>query len=750
MTRFQSPFPFRRSVLALAVLASVAPAFSQSNDDKGKAVEPPAEAVEAAEAKRTTASITLGVGGVGGGAENRTIYNQYNALGLNNNNPAVGLFGFDYSHRDPDSMTLLKFSGSNLLGDSRELGLSWMAPGEWRLKASYGELVHTSPYTINTGVVGAGSTAPQVAYLAGGVGSGYNTQLQTKRSNVGLAFNSWITDALQIEVDVKTEKQEGSKPIGIGWNCPSPTAPGCQGTTGIAAGWATLMLPQAINANTSQIDARINYAVDKLRLSVAYYGSFFQNNNPTLNPTVPGSLNNPLGQLLPLSAGLQSILNLPVAQEPDNRFNQLSLTGTYDLAQTTRASFKLSYANTTQNQSFAAAGLAGAPAGVGSLGGNVNNTLAWLGITSRPIPKLTLQADVRYANRDDKTPIAPYVLAGTAVSTNQQLPDQTVSGKLQATYQFANQIRGTVGADYIGIDRGVYTPTARAGGVSALRQNTDETGLYAELRRVMSETFTGSVRVSGSQRNGSNWLRPNPATGVSEVTDPATAFPSTAIFSPTLADRRQETIKFFGNWQPDEKLALQFSAEGGTNKYTMPTVYALQNTRMSLYSIDGTYVLSDNWNLTAYASWGQQTQNQARPAGSIMAFETTNTAAGVGVTGKPTGKLELGGTLSYVNEKSVYAQSLDTFAGADSAALLAATGGLPSITFRQTVLKLFGKYELDKNSVIGANLIYARALSNDWAWGWNGTPYTYGDNTTVNMNQSQSMTYLGVTYTYKF
>ena len=384
-----------------------------------------------------------------------------------------------------------------------------------------------------------------------------------------------------------------------------------------------------------------------------------------------------------------------------------------------------------------------------SLGGNVNSTLAWLGITSRPMPKLTLQADVRYANRDDKTPIAPYVLAGTAVSTNQQLPDQTVSGKLQAIYQFANQIRGTVGADYVGIDRGVYTPTARAGGVSALRQNTDETGLWAELRRVMSETFTGSVRISGSQRNGSNWLRPNPATGVSEVTD-TSSFPSTAIFSPTLADRRQEKIKFFGNWQPDEKLALQFSAEGGTNKYTMPTVYALQNTRLSLYSIDGTYALSDTWNLTAYASWGQQTQNQARPAGSVMAFETTNTAAGVGVTGKPTGKLELGGTLSYVNEKSVYAQSLDTFAGADSAALLAATGGLPSITFRQTALKLFGKYELDKNSVIGANLIYARAQSNDWAWGWNGTPYTYGDNTTVNMNQSQSMTYLGVTYTYKF
>jgi hypothetical protein len=164
---------------------------------------------------------------------------------------------------------------------------------------------------------------------------------------------------------------------------------------------------------------------------------------------------------LPLSAGLQPLLNLPVAQEPDNRFNQLSLTGTYDLAEKTRASFKLSYANTTQNQNFAASGLSGAPAGVTSLGGNVNTTLAWLGITSRPIPKLTLQADIRYADRDDKTPVAPYVMAGSSVYTNQQLPEQKVSGKLQAIYQFSREYRGTIGADYVGIDRGIYTPTSR-------------------------------------------------------------------------------------------------------------------------------------------------------------------------------------------------------------------------------------------------------------------------------------------------
>lgn len=733
-------------MIALAVFAVLGAAHAQSADEKAKSGD---AAAEASEVKSTQASISLGLGGVSGGPGNRSIYNQYNGLGLNNNNATAGILGFEYSVRDPDSSTLFQFRGANLLDDSRELGLSWSEPGEWRFKATYGELVHTNPYSINTGMLGVGSTSPQAVYLPGGPGTGYDTQLQTKRSAVGLGFNKWISNSLQFEVDLKTENQDGSKLSGIGWNCPSGFSPGCRGTTGIAAGWATLMMPQPINSNTSQIDARANYSVEKLRLSLAYYGSFYKNDNGTMNPGVPGSLNGPLGNLLPLSAGLQPILNSPVAQEPSNSFNQISLTGTYDLAEKTRASFKMSWANTTQNQDFASAGLTGAPAGVSNLGGDVNSTLYWLGITSRPVPKLTLQADLRYANRNDKTPIAPYSLQGTTVYTNQQLPEQKTSGKIQAIYQFSKDYRGTLGADFVDIDRGVNTPSARYGGISALRQNTEETGLYAELRRVMSETFSGSIRVSGSERNGSSWLRPNAGAGVSEVTD-TSIFPSSAIFMPTLADRRQETIKFFGNWQPDEKLTLQFSAEGGTNKYTMPTVYALQNTRLSLYSVDGTYALSDAWNLTGYVSWGQQTQNQARPAGSVVAYESINTTAGIGVTGKPTSKIELGGTLSYLNEKSAYGQTLDTFAGADSAALLAATGGLPSIKFQQTALKLFGKYEIDKNSIIGANLVYAHVLSNDWAWAWNGTSYTYGDNTTLSINQNQSMTYLGVTYTYKF
>lgn len=735
MKQANNSFHFHRTVIVLAVCAAFVPAQAQTSD---------------ADARATEASVSLGLGGVNRGSDDRSIFNQYNALGLKHDKAVTGILGFDYSLRDPDKATLLKFRGANLLDDSRELGLVWREPGEWKFTASYGELTHQSPYTVNTALAGAGSATPQVVHLAGGAGTGTDIHLQTRRSALGSGFTKQLSPALQFEVELKSEKKDGERLFGVGMNCPSPTAPGCSGTTGIKAGWATLMLPEPVSSNQNQIEARLNYAAEKLRLSASYYGSFYRNDNGTLNPNVPASLNNPLGVPMPLSTGLQTMLNQPVALAPDNQMNQLSLTGTYELAAKTRASFKLARARATQSQDFSSAGLSGAPAGVTNLGGEVNSTLAWLGINSRPVPKLTVTADLRYANQNDSTPVVPYNLEGTSTYTNQRLPEQKTSAKVQVNYQFTSDYRGTLGADRVRIDRGVYTATSRAGGISALRQNTDETGVYAELRRSLSQNFSGSIRLSGSQRSGSNWLQPNAGAGVTGVTDPSSAFFSTAIFMPTLADRKQKKVKIFADWQPAEKLSLQFSAEGGNDRYSMPSAYALHGTRMNLFSVDAGYALSDAWNLSGYVSSGQQTLEQARPAGSVMAFDNSNVAAGLGVTGKPMSKLEVGGTLSYSNDNSVYAQTLDAYAGSDSVALLAGTGGLPNVVFRQTALKLFGKYQLDKSDTVGVNLVYAQVKSNDWSWGYNGTPYLYSDNTTVNLKQAQTLAYVGVIYTHKF
>jgi len=129
--------------------------------------------------------------------------------------------------------------------------------------------------------------------------------------------------------------------------------------------------------------------------------------------------------------------------------------------------------------------------------------------------------------------------------------------------------------------------------------------------------------------------------------------------------------------------------------------------------------------------------------GYLAELEDVNTSIGIGVVGKPTGKLEMGGDLSYLNDNNRYQQSMAT-----GAAIVG--GGLPDVTYRMTSLKLFGKYALEKNADIRVDLVHQRVRFDEWTWGYNGTPFAYSDNTTVSMQQNQSVTFLGASYVYKF
>ena len=264
----------------------------------------------------------------------------------------------------------------------------------------------------------------------------------------------------------------------------------------------------------------------------------------------------------------------------------------------------------------------------------------------------------------------------------------------------------------------------------------------------MSENMSGAISLSSSERDGSGWLKDNAGLGVTEVSlsDPSL---TTAIFMPTLADRQRDKIKLQADWTPNKDLSLQFSAETGTDKYNTPSVYGLHDTRMNQFNVDWAYTLSSKWALNGYLSQGLQTFNQSRNAGYVMSFENTSTSLGLGFTGKPMSQLQVGGNLSYVDDTSKYAQGLDGAADAYTAASLAASGGLPDITFRQTALKLFGMYALDKKSAVRVDLIHQKSTYNDWAWSYNGVPYRYSDGTTVTQNADQSVSFIGVTYIYQ-
>ena len=734
--RDDRPLNARPTLLALALLTAFAPV--RAEDAAGIVSE---------------GSVSVGLDLISGDNADRAQFGQYN--GLRTAPHGVGLFGFDYSRRNLQEGDSLQFWGTNLSLQTRELGLAWKNQGNWKLGASYNEQVHYDPYSYNTGGIGFGTTTPQVRVLPGGPGTGADADFKVTRNALGLDFWKSITPAVNLAVKLKTEDRDGSRLYGNGFTCPSPTAPGCLGATGIRTGSAVLMLPEPIDSNTTQIEARVSYADPRMNLSAGYYGSFYSNHNSLLSPVVPDSLNNPVGTFLPLNTGLQSILNLPLGLPPDNNAQFLDVTGNYLLVPetATQAKFKLSYAWASQNQNFAGAGYTGAPAGVADLGGSVDTGLALIGISSRPIPKLSVLAEVRYESKNDSTPIALYNVEGTDTYTNRRNPLQTLRARFNAGYQFSSEYRGTLDVGYESLDRGTFTPTSAVAGVSALRQSTDETGVKAELRRRMTEDLSGAISYVGSWRNGSNWLQPNSGVGVTEVTDPQAAFGPSAIFMPSLADRQRNMLKLTANWQVSSALSLSFLAQGGKDSYSTPTDYpqqGLQKTDMNQFSVDADYTINEMWRANGYLSWGNQQLDQSRPSGYILAFKNTNTGLGVGVTGTPTEKLQVGGNLAYINDRNAYAQTLEPTTSPANVALLNAAGGLPDVLFRQFLLSMFGKYDIDKRSAVRVNLVYQYNKINDWGWNYDGTPYALSDGTTLYQQPTQSVGLIGVTYIYRF
>src|SRR6185295_6403081 len=143
------------------------------------------------------------------------------------------------------------------------------------------------------------------------------------------------------------------------------------------------------------------------------------NSNGNLTPAaIPGILNNPLGAPQTIDSGLRAYLATPMALWPDNQASQFYVSGYYNFTPTLKTNFKVSYTHATQDNNFLAMGLTGAPTGSTDLGGEVNTTLAQWGATWRPSKEFFLNANLRYEDKDNKTPVVAYNLEGTNSFTN--------------------------------------------------------------------------------------------------------------------------------------------------------------------------------------------------------------------------------------------------------------------------------------------------------------------------------------------
>lgn len=716
---------FNQKFLALAFLAAFGSAHAD-DDELTQLIKP------------DSTVVSVGAGTVSGDSKDRTVFSQYNGW---RKNDASLLLDFNLIRRDEATGFWTRAEGRNIGLDNRELRFSQQKQGDWKYSAEYSELVRHDPRTINTNLLGAGTSTPTVVNLAT-PGTGSDLNLDLKRKGLTLSAEKWLTSNLLFEASFKNENKDGARLSGIGNYCSNVIGSlinTCAGTTG-----ALLMLPEPINSTTRQFEVRLNYSGDSLTLNGGYYGSFFTNANGSLTPSVSGNW----GPFTALEPGptLGGLLTRPLALPPDNQAHQLYFAGNYAFTPKMRATFKVAYTHATQNEDFGSVGLAGAPAGVGGLGGVMDTTLAQLGFSGRPLaaaPKLSVNANWRYENKKDKTPLAAYSDNGVApytpgLATNASRSSEKANGKLEATYQLPDNYRATLGVDYAYVHRNrpVDSATIPAASFTALREETEELGYRAELRRSMSETLNAGISYGQSKRDGDQWLQL------------VAGYPANAINAPlgtapmTMMDRQRDKLKLSADWMPTSALSLQFMLEDGTDKYSGPVGKGLHDSGMRSYGVDAVLTLSDAWKLTGYVNRGEQTLHMDHNAGYILALDNVNTSVGVGVVGKPSANFELGADLSYMDDSNRYNQSMATGA--------AIVDGLPDVTYRVTSLKLFGKYALDKTADIRVDLVHQSAKFNEWTWGNAGVPFAYSDNTTVGMQPNQSVTFLGARYIYKF
>lgn len=740
-------FNFSRKALCLALLAAFSAAEAQEDDEVRRLVRP-------------ESTVSVGVGHVSGDSQRYGIYNGLNKEGT------VGLGDLSLVRRDDETGTWMRLEGRNLGLSTRELGAEYEKQGDYRIRIDFSQLPRVAPYAIHTDLSGIGTNQQSYpAYNTNVVAppppverNAFNataTSLKTERQITSLGFSKVLTPTLELKVNFRNDEKDGSRIFGRGYTN------------------AQEFLAEPIHSTTRQLDAVLNYTTERLQLSGGYYGSFFENRYKSLDVTGgSGVLNNAS------PAGAQNPPIANIGLPPDNQAHQMHLSGAYEFTNTTRASFKASRSVAMQNDDFmpvAAYNGVGSPVGQNSsrrtnLGGRVDSTLVQAGIVSRPVKGLTLTGNLRYEDRDDNTRTAQYITgAGAAPYTlpptsstngfNEPRSLKIKSGKGEASYLLPEGFRLSGGVDMEQKERSMSGVR-----VVGYRERTDETTTRIELKRSMAEALTGAVAFLHSDREGSGY---RPLSVLNGNPYPAYPLAGNANFPVSLggllqpiylADRQRDKVRLGLDWSPIESLSAQFTLEDAKDNYGRgrgnPDIGARKGDAR-LYSADVTYTVTDNWKLTGWVSHSENAIDQAVMTGAnaatLNALATALTVWGaeqknvvdsysIGVRGKLlNGRLDTGADYVLAHDKTAY--KLGNLNGGT-----APVNSLPDITWKQSTVKLFGKYAIDRDTALRLDYVFDHRKTNDWTW----NSWTYSDGTRLVQNPQDKVHFIGVSVNYAF
>jgi MtrB/PioB family decaheme-associated outer membrane protein len=638
---------------------------------------PVAAQEDPAVAALTKPSSTASVGG-GWLSDDAPISGQYNGR---DKKGWYYLGDFDVRRRVDETGTWIRFRTRDLGLESREIFFEHERQGDWKYNVEYNMLPRYESYTVNTGLSGNGTTEQTVNGAAM-----RDLELVSKRERITVEAKKFLPRNFDFRVKFRNEERDGSRLFGQGYR-------------------EFYFLTEPLDSTTQQVDAVLSYSGERFQAAGGYYGSFFDQHKNRID--VIGGV---------------AQRGTPIANPPGNQAHQVYLNGGYSFTPTTRGTFKVKYQRTFQDENFVAPSRPGrtdADAGLDTFAAKV-------GMTSRPVPKLSLIADFGYEDRDERTPVEQYIDPGsTHDGTNVPHSRRRWDGKFEASYALPMGYRATGGVYYEQTERSV--PDVRA---VVYRKRNGELSFRGELQKSLSETVNGRVSYTYSDKGGSDFL-PNFTT--------SGGLGSNLVNPLHFADRTRHKVRGMVDWMPAEPLSLQFVAAYSADYYGGENIYGPKEGSAVRLSADAAYAINDEWSTTAWYSFENiyaKSESARSGVERLHKLDNTSHAFGVGVNGELDNGIELGADFAYSFDRGKFDQT--ALQGPD-------IPRVSNVYYRHANVNFYAKYALRSNVVMRLDYAYDRWDNDDWQW----ENFAFDDGTIVSRPDEKNH-FIGLSASYRF
>jgi MtrB/PioB family decaheme-associated outer membrane protein len=585
------------------------------------------------------------------------------------------LFDLDYVTRDSETGTWVRANAD--IGRRAMLGAEYEKQGDFGIGFNYQRITRQDPLNYNTGLTGRLTENQQLNGRAP-----RDVTFRTERDDFRLNLNKEFGNGFGGRVMFREMQRDGTRNWGIH-------------DSGFGPGSVHEFIAEPIEQTTREVEAEIGYNADALSLAGGIYGTSFDNDNKVVRNDTANIARGHPEVSLPLS----------------NSSMQVYLNGAYTFTPTTRMNFKFAQTKAEQDENF----YQPHPNGRTNLDGEIETTLAYVGFASHPTDLLSVNASLRYEDREDNTPVDAYTNdGGTRDGNNVPFSRESTAAKVEVGYELPMGFKALGALGWDAMDRSA--PPER----SVSYADSEETSYRAEIRRSMSETLNGSFSYTYRDRDAENIRESEPSND------------GVRIVPPNMSDRKRDEWRFVLDWMPSEPMAVQFTYQLTDDEYDRISMYGPIEGETELISLDASLMINEDWTVNGWIARDTSSivnstcihptsrQTCVQDPGYIdwtSDVEYVGDSVGLGLRGLVAFQHHVGADVTYGKDKSKYGLRN----------VPAGTEPIPDIEYEYTRFNLWGEYVLNEFSGIRADWVYTKFENDEWAW----NDWEYADGTTV-------------------